>query len=63
MTQRLHRIIQTVEPWDEAAPPLPELPDEETWSAPDRLSDDDCFDHLGADWRVSAAPFDPEDDQ
>lgn len=61
MIRRLHRII------DADAPPvmdeLEPLLDEETWAAPDRLSADDCFDHLGGDWRSSAAPHDPEDEQ
>lgn len=66
MTRRLHRIFEAVEPWEDAASALselPELPDQEIWSAPDRLSADDCFDHLGADWRGPVRPHDPEDEQ
>jgi hypothetical protein len=61
MILRLHRIIDA-----EDALSLGELEpllDEEAWAAPDRLSADDCFDHLGGDWRSSAAPDDPEDGQ
>ncbi|WP_248601212.1 hypothetical protein, partial [Brevundimonas diminuta] len=61
MIRRLHRIIDA-----EDALSLGELEpllDEEAWAAPDRLSADDCFDHLGGDWRSSAAPHDPEDGQ
>ncbi len=42
---------------------LEPLLDEEVWAAPERLSADDCFDHLGSDWRSSAAPHDPEDER
>lgn len=60
MTRRVHRII------DVELPPLPNeleaLLDEETWAAPERLSPDDCFDHLGSDWRGPVAPHDPEDE-
>lgn len=42
--------------------PLPdELLDEETWAAPERLTADDCFDHLGGDWRRPSTAGDPED--
>ncbi|MNE17653.1 hypothetical protein D3C80_1106410 [compost metagenome] len=40
----------------------PELLDEEAWAAPERLTPDDCFDHLGSDWRRPAAPHDQEDE-
>lgn len=61
MTRRLHRLIET-----ELLPALDELEallDEEAWAAPERLSSDDCFDHLGGDWRGPVRPHDPEDEQ
>jgi hypothetical protein len=40
-----------------------DLLDEEVWAAPDRLSPEDCFEQVGADWRWPSAPADPEDDR
>lgn len=40
-----------------------ELLDMEVWSAPERLSPDDCFDQLGADWRRPTAPQDQEEEE
>jgi len=61
MIRRLHRIIDAGEPMSLGE--LEPLLDEEVWAAPERLSADDCFDHLGSDWRSSAAPHDPEDER
>lgn len=38
-----------------------ELLDEEAWFAPERLSADDCLEHLGADWRWPSAPQDQDE--
>jgi|GEM_PF-4324918 len=40
-----------------------ELLDEEAFAVPDRLTPEDCFEHLGTDWRCSSAPADPEDER
>lgn len=61
MIRHLHRIIDAEEPMSLGE--LEPLLDEEAWAAPERLSADDCFDHLGSDWRSSAAPHDPEDER
>lgn len=50
MTRYFDRIVE------------PELLDEEAWTAPERLSPDDCFDQLGADWRRPTAPLDQEEE-
>ncbi|MFC5371520.1 hypothetical protein ACFPIF_03095 [Brevundimonas faecalis] len=43
MTRYLDRIIE---------PDLDsEVPDEEVWDNPGRLTADDCFEQLGRDWR------------
>lgn len=68
MTRRVHRIIEVELPPlpEDLAEDLPEdleaLLDEETWAAPERLTPDDCFDHLGSDWRGPVRPHDPEDE-
>lgn len=40
---------------------LDDLLDEETWAAPERLTTDDCFEHLGGDWRRPSTACHEED--
>ena len=48
-------------PWPRGAVPTPVL-EEETWDAPDRLTDHDCLTETGADQRWSRGGFDMEHD-
>jgi len=61
MTRLLHRLIESGP--RPALDALEALLGAGTWSAPESLSSDDCFDHLGSDWRGPARPHDPEDEQ